>query len=261
MHPEIRELVQIAENIATEAAELAFKGFRQPKTVMEKGALDLVSEFDMASEDLIRERLSEETPEIPVVAEERGGTPHPDLSWYVDPIDGTTNYVHGHPIWCVSIGLVGRGSFLAGVVVAPAIRTTWVGGAGVPARRNGELCRVSETFELDRALLATGFPFDRRTSPENNFAAFVALKKLAMGVRRGGSAALDLCFVADATYDGYWERKLGPWDFAAGAAIVQAAGGTVTDLDGGSVDLERGYIMASNGALHEALMTAVKKAG
>jgi myo-inositol-1(or 4)-monophosphatase len=132
---------------------------------------------------------------------------------------------------------------------------------GLPSRRNGEPCGVSEVAELDQALLATGFPYDRRTNPENNFAAFVALKKLAVGVRRCGSAALDLCLVADATYDGYWERKLAPWDFAAGAAIVRAAGGEVTDLTGGAVDLERGYVMATNGRLHQALIGAVRSAG
>ena len=259
--PEVRELAHIAQMVAGEAGLLAARGFRQPKAVMQKAVHDLVTEFDMASEDLIRERLTRETPHIPVVAEERGGTPDPELSWYVDPIDGTTNYAHGHPLWCVSIGLVSRGDFLAGVVVAPSIQTTWVGGMGLPTRRNGEPCRVSDVAELDQALLATGFPYDRRTNPENNFAAFVALKKLAVGVRRCGSAALDLCLVADATYDGYWERKLAPWDFAAGAAVVRAAGGEVTDFGGGAVDLDRGYVMATNGRLHQALIAAVKSAG
>jgi myo-inositol-1(or 4)-monophosphatase len=258
---EIRELALIAERVAGEAALLAARAFRHPQTVRRKSVLDIVTDSDMASEDLIRERLTKETPSIPVVAEERGGTPNPALSWYVDPIDGTTNYAHGHPVWCVSIGLVAAGSFVAGAVAAPAIQTNWLGGQGLPARRNGELCGVSETIELDQALLATGFPYDRRTSPENNFAAFVALKKLAFGVRRCGSAALDLCFVADATYDGYWERKLAPWDFAAGAAIVLAAGGRITDLRGGSVDLGLGNIMATNGHLHETLQSAVRSAG
>ncbi|HEY3592555.1 MAG TPA: inositol monophosphatase family protein [Polyangiaceae bacterium] len=258
---DIRELALIAEKVAAEAGLLAAKGFRRPLRVMHKTVVDLVTEFDIASEDLIRERLAQETPSIPVVAEEKGGTPGPDWSWYVDPIDGTTNYAHGHPIWCVSIGLVNAGKVVAGAVAAPAIQSSWTGGVGVPARRNGELCRVSDTTELDRGLLATGFPYDRRTSPENNFAAFVALKKLAFGVRRCGSAALDLCFVADGTYDGYWERKLAPWDIAGGSAIVLAAGGEVTDLDGGPVDLARGYIMASNGHLHEALQFAVRNAG
>jgi myo-inositol-1(or 4)-monophosphatase len=259
--PEIRELALIAERVAGEAGLLAARGFRRPQAVTHKSMLDLVTESDMASEDLIRERLTKETPAIPVVAEERGGTPSPDLSWYVDPIDGTTNYAHGHPVWCVSIGLVSAGDFVAGAVAAPAIQTSWLGGAGLPARRNGELCAVSETTELDQALLATGFPYDRRTSPENNFAAFVALKKLAFGVRRCGSAALDLCFVADATYDGYWERKLAAWDFAAGAAIVLAAGGRISDLRGAGVDLGLGNIMATNGQLHEALQVAVRNAG
>jgi myo-inositol-1(or 4)-monophosphatase len=161
----------------------------------------------------------------------------------------------------VSIGLVAEGTPVAGAIVAPAIATAWSGGVGVPARRNRELCAVSTTEEIDQSLLATGFPFDRRTSADNNFASFVALKKRALGVRRCGSAALDLCFVADATYDGYWERKLSPWDFAAGVAIVHAAGGRVTDLAGGPLDLVRGYVLATNGILHEALVSAVRGPG
>jgi myo-inositol-1(or 4)-monophosphatase len=263
---EAAELCSIAAKAAAEAARLALRGFRSPKVIRYKGPIDVVTDFDVASEELIVERLSEWTPGIPIVAEERGGAEGDGVTWFVDPIDGTTNYAHGHPFWCVSIGLAGGGRCLAGAVVAPALAVEWTGSIGSPSRRNGVACRVSECATLDRALLATGFPYDRRTSSENNFAEFMALKKLTLGVRRCGSAAIDLCFVADGTYDGYWECKLSPWDVVAGAAIVLAAGGAVTDLGGAVLAPpldprdRAGYLAASNGMVHGDLIGAVKAA-
>jgi myo-inositol-1(or 4)-monophosphatase len=263
---EASELCSIAAAVAAEAGALALRGFRRPKAVRYKGPIDVVTDFDVASEELIVGRLSEQAPGIPIVAEERGGTPCDGLTWFVDPIDGTTNYAHGHPFWCVSIGLVGGGRCLAGAVVAPALCTEWTGSIGSPSRRNGEPCRVSDCPSLGRALLATGFPYDRQTSSENNFTEFVALKKQTLGVRRCGAAAIDLCFVADGTYDGYWECKLSPWDVAAGVAVVSAAGGTVTDLGATQLELpfksrdRAGYIVASNGTIHGDLVRAVNRA-
>jgi len=264
---EIAEFGAVALRVAEEAAAVSLHGFRKPKVVSYKGPIDVVTDFDVASEELIVRRLSQLTPGIRIVAEERGGTQGSDLAWYVDPIDGTTNYAHGHPFWCVSVGLAGAGRCLAGAVVAPALGVSWTGSVGSPSRRNGEPCRVSDCPSLDRALLATGFPYDRRTSAENNFAEFVAVKKRSLGVRRCGAAAIDLCFVADGTYDGYWERKLSPWDVAAGVAIVLAAGGTVTDLGGAplvpplALGDPSGYLVASNGTIHPELLRAVTRAG
>jgi myo-inositol-1(or 4)-monophosphatase len=261
---ELSELCRIACRVATEAAALSLRGFRQPKIVSYKGPIDVVTDFDVASEELIVRRLSEETPGIPIVAEESGGSLGGDLTWYVDPIDGTTNYAHGHPFWCVSIGLAGGGRCLAGAVVAPALAIEWTGSFGSPSRRNGEPCRVSQCQSVGRALLATGFPYDRQTSSENNFAEFVTMKKRSLGVRRCGAAAIDLCFVADATYDGYWECKLSPWDVVAGIAIVLSAGGTVTDLGGAPIvpplqPRDRaGYLVASNGVIHGDLLAVVQ---
>jgi len=251
----------LALRIAQEAGALAARGYRHPKRVTHKGAIDLVTEFDIATEELIRARLAIEAPDVAIVAEEGGGTAGADLTFYVDPIDGTTNFVHGHPFWCVSIGLVERGVCVAGAVVAPSLGTWWMGAEGSPAVRNGEECRVSEAATLEDALLATGFPYDRKTSPNNNFDAFVALKKRAQGVRRCGSAALDLCLVADGTYDGYWERKLKPWDLAAGASLVKSAGGKVTDITGGPADVRTGDLIATNGRLHDALVAALASVG
>ena len=250
------QLSRIALQVATEAADLLLTGFRKHPASTEKGRADLVTEFDFASERLIRQRLAEHTPELAIVAEEQGGAPAPEggLTWYCDPLDGTTNFVHGHHFFCVSIGVGEAGRPVAGAVVAPALATHWRGFRGGPALRNGEPCRVSETTELGQALVGTGFPSDRSSSPSNNFDTFIRVKQRARGVRRCGSAVIDLCLVADGTYDAYWERRLNAWDVMAGSALVLAAGGELSALDGTPPDLSVGHILASNGRIHGALL-------
>ncbi len=251
-----RDLLRIALEAAREAGALARAGWRTHPEAMHKGRINLVTRFDNESETLLRERLTAATP-IPVVGEEHGGRrasgPH-EATWYVDPIDGTTNFVHGHPFWCVSIGLYVGDAPLLGAVVAPSLGVEWTGIVGQEAMRAGTPCAVSDVDRLDDALLATGFPYDRRTSEENNFDAFVAIKKKCQAVRRCGSAAIDLCLVADGTYDGYWEQKLKPWDMAAGAALVIAAGGRVTDYVGQPADVMKGHVVATNGRIHAELV-------
>jgi myo-inositol-1(or 4)-monophosphatase len=251
------QLARIALEVATEAAQLLLTGFRKHPRATEKARADLVTDYDLASERLIRQRLAELTPELAVVAEEQGGTPASGAgrTWFCDPLDGTTNFVHGHHFFCVSIGVAEAGRPLAGAVVAPALSTHWVGFRGGPALRNGEPCSVSETSELGQALVGTGFPSDRSRSPSNNFAAFMRVKQRARGVRRCGSAAIDLCLVADGTYDAYWERRLNAWDVMAGSALVLAAGGELSALDGTPPDLSVGHILASNGRVHRELLT------
>ena len=231
---------------------------------------DLVTEFDRASEALIFERLSAATPGIPIVGEEEAGEDtrgRGSLVWYVDPLDGTTNFVHGHPFWCVSIGLAEAEQPVVGAVVAPALALRY--GAcleatppGAPPRgraeRCGVPCSVSATTDLGEALVGTGFPPERERTPDNNFESFVAVKRRARAVRRCGSAALDLCLVADGTYDGYWERRLHAWDVVAGSALVLAAGGAVTSLDGGAPDYHIGHLVASNGLVHAALVAQIR---
>ena len=247
-------LTHVALEVAREAAAFALGGFHGVMHVSHKGRADLVTEWDVETERLIRKRLSELTPALPVVGEEEGGSASSDSVWYADPIDGTTNYVHGHPFWCVSIGLMHRGEPVLGAVVAPALRSEWWGSRGGPARKNDAVCRVSTTEVLEDSLLATGFPRDRQTEPDNNFSSFVSVKRVVQGVRRCGSAAMDLCMVADGTYDAYWERRLSPWDLTAGAAIVVAAGGRISDFGGGAPRLESGQIVASNARVHDALL-------
>ena len=253
------ELLAIALHAAREAGALVQSGWRKRPQVEHKGRVDLVTAFDRDSEKLLRERLGETG--LPVVGEEAGGdraTGAEDATWFVDPIDGTTNFVHGHPFYCVSIGLVVATRPILGVVVAPALGVEWAGVVGGAAERNGEACCVSAVSRFSDALLATGFPYDRATSDDNNFDAFVAIKRKAQAVRRCGSAALDLCLVADGTYDGYWEKKLLPWDCAAGAAMVLAAGGRISDYAGGTADILSGQLLATNGSIHDALVEALQ---
>jgi myo-inositol-1(or 4)-monophosphatase len=250
------DLLRVALDAAREAAAFVQTGWRTRPTAEHKGRVDLVTRFDRESEALLRERLLAATPH-PVVGEEDGGRAAAEAqapTWYVDPIDGTTNFVHGHPFWCVSVGLLAGTRPVLGVVVAPSLGVEWTAIVGQHATRNGQPCAVSEVSQLDDALLATGFPYDRRSSESNNFDAFVAIKKKCQAVRRCGSAALDLCLVADGTYDGYWEQKLKPWDVAAGMALVQAAGGRVTDYTGAAADPTKGHVVATNGRIHELLV-------
>lgn len=258
------ELARIALVVASEAAELVAGGYRSRPHADKKGRTDLVTHFDRASEDLVVARLAALTPDIPVVAEERSfadpaaESARAERLWYVDPIDGTTNFVHGHPFWCVAVGLMENDVPVAGAVVAASLGVSWSGFVGErgDARRNGERCRVSETGALEDSLIATGFP-QVRTGPDSNFDSFIAVKRAAQAVRRCGSAAMDLCLVADGTYDGYWERRLHAWDTVAASAIVLAAGGQVTSISGGPPDYHAGYIIASNGLVHDALRAAV----
>jgi myo-inositol-1(or 4)-monophosphatase len=253
------ELLAVALSAAREAAAYLMQGWRtRPEAESKGGRADLVTVFDKESERIVRARLFKETP-YPVVGEELGGQREPGLTWYVDPLDGTTNFVHGHHFFNVSIGLLDGTRPVLGAVVAPALATEWTGIADRASHRNGERCAVSEVARFGDALLATGFPYDR-TGPDNNFDAFVAIKKRCQAVRRCGAAAIDMCLVADGTYDGYWERRLKPWDVAAGAAIVLAAGGKLSSYDGGPPDLMSGNMLATNGHIHDALVQHLAEA-
>jgi myo-inositol-1(or 4)-monophosphatase len=200
--------------------------------------------------------LTRETPGVAIVGEEGGGAAG-GLTWYCDPLDGTMNFVHGHPFFCVSIGVIDEHGPLAGAVVAPAMGIEWRGARGTGAFRNGAPCGVSGTERLSGSLLATGFPPDRSRHPESNLPAFNEVMQHVQGVRRCGSAAMDCCFVADGTYDGYWERALHAWDIAAGCAIALAAGARLSALDGGPPDLTKGHIVLTNGRIHDELVKLV----
>jgi myo-inositol-1(or 4)-monophosphatase len=269
------QFAAIALLVAEEAGALVSAGYRSRPVASAKSHIaDLVTEFDRASEDILAARLGSLAPGIPVVGEERSEIEmavfdRHGLVWYVDPLDGTTNFIHGHPCWSISVGLFDAGEPIAGAVVAPALGLRWSGWVGDPAnvsgrparlgeaRRNGKPCTVSPTPHLEQALVSTGFPPGRTMAPHNNFHSFMSVTHVARGVRRCGSAAIDLCMVADGTYDGYWERKLSIWDVAAGGAVVLAARGQVTALDGGAPNYHVGHIVASNGLVHAELVEAI----
>lgn len=271
----VLELLEVAKEAAGEAAAHLLTGFRAPLEVEHKARrTDLVTRFDREAERMILARL--ERTGLAVVGEEYGGASlRGRPTFFVDPLDGTTNFVHGHPFFAVSIGLVvplgadGAEVPVLGVVAAPALGLVFAGAAGAgaasgeplaPATRAGMPCRVSATTDVADGLFATGFPYDRATNSDNNFAAFVAVKRRCRGVRRCGSAALDLCLVADGTYDGYWEKRLNPWDLAGGVALVRAAGGVVSSLAGGVVDVRDGSVLATNGVVHAALGELIRGA-
>ena len=256
---DLTKLTSIALDVARDAAQHVARGHRsRPSYDRKHSHADLVTRFDLESEQLIRRLLAERTPELAIIGEEQGGEDDGRPSWLVDPIDGTTNFAHGHPFYAVSIGLTHEGLPLLGAVVAPALACEWHGfvGAGGGAFRNGERCTVTAQSTLSDCLVATGFsPMVRGLGqPEDNLAAFLRVAPHVRDMRRCGSAALDLCMVADGTYDAFWERRLGAWDVAAGAAIVLAAGGQITDLTGAPCDFRHGYLLASNGHVHADLV-------
>lgn len=249
-----------AVRIAEEAGRLLTEGWRGDTRVSKKGRIDLVTDYDLKSEALLRERMTAAFPDHALVAEEGQDRAEGELVWYVDPLDGTTNFAHGHFFFAVSIGLARAGRPVLGVVHAPALGVTWAGAEGLGATRAGAACEPSATDTLEEALVATGFPYDRGTSDENNLREARHIIPLVRGIRRCGAAAVDVCLVADGTYDGYWEQKVSPWDVCAGMAIVRAAGGELSDYEGNAVDAHSSRLVVTNGPLHPALLDAVQTA-
>ncbi|HEY9639399.1 MAG TPA: inositol monophosphatase family protein [Coleofasciculaceae cyanobacterium] len=224
--------------------------------IREKGRPgDLVTEADKAAEAAILEVIHRHFPDHAILAEESGkmGDPTSEFLWAIDPLDGTTNYAHQYPFYAVSIGLLIKGIPSIGVIFDPFREDLFRAATGLGATCNRRPIRVSQTAQLSRSLLVTGFAYDRRETPDNNYAEFCQLTDLTQGVRRGGAASLDLAYVAWGRLDGFWERGLSPWDMAAGVVIVEEAGGKVTAYDEGSFVIESGRILATNGHIHSAL--------
>jgi len=260
------------EAIAREAGALLMSHFARRIAFEYKGEVDLVTEADRASEKLIVERLRARWPEYGMVGEEGTRSDlEADYRWYVDPLDGTTNFAHGFPVFCVSIALVHKATptsaksalvgdpgeqdaeLVAGVLYDPTRDEMFSAERGQGATLNGKAIQVSQTKRLAESLLATGFPSHKRhQNPNIHFYHQITLR--SHGVRRAGSAALDLANVACGRYDGFWEFNLNPWDTAAGALLVQEAGGTVTRFDGSPYRLDSREVLASNGLIHEKLM-------
>jgi myo-inositol-1(or 4)-monophosphatase len=218
-------LSKVALQVATEASRLVLESFRKQHQVRLKSGGEPVTEVDERSEALVRERLRELTPDIPVVGEEAGGKGGRELTWYCDPIDGTVNFMRGHPHFAVSLGLADAGGPIAGAVVAPALRLWWRGSVGDRAFRNEAPCLTSDTSDLAEALVTTGLPTRASTLVGSRLDLLGRIATRVRDVRRCGSAAIELCMVADGTYDAYVSPRLNPWDTCAGAAILLAAGG------------------------------------
>jgi myo-inositol-1(or 4)-monophosphatase len=248
-------------DIAVDAARIAgrFQQYRFASVlnVTLKGDKDLVTEVDRESERLIVGHLLKSFPDHCIVAEE-GEYPHgaAPFRWIIDPLDGTTNYAHGFPWFCVSIGLESAGEMVAGVIYNPLNDELFTATKGGGAFLNGHRLQVSARSPLANTLLGTGFPYDCASDPDNNFGSFITFQKAARGIRRAGAAALDLASVAAGRLDGFWELKLKPWDVAAGVLLVREAGGTVTTFDGSDYDVFNHRIVASNGLIHDE-MTAM----
>jgi myo-inositol-1(or 4)-monophosphatase len=253
------EILSIATQIAREAGALLMEHFQRHVTIEYKGDADLVTIADRKSEALIRERLREHWPEHDIMGEEEGlQDTGSDYRWYVDPLDGTTNFAHGFPVFCVSMALDYKGKRIAGVIYDPTRDELFAAEQGSGSYLNDQPIRVSKTARLAESLLATGFPSHKRHKNPNIF-FYHQITLRTHGVRRAGSAALDLCYVACGRFDGFWEFNLNPWDTAAGVLIVEEAGGKVTNFHGGPFELSSRETLASNGLLHEVLLLEFDK--
>ncbi len=251
---------ELAIRTARKAGLLLRRKLGKVKKIDYKGAANLVTEMDFLSEKNIISEIRKSYPDHSFLAEEktdrRGVSP---FRWIVDPLDGTTNYAHGFPVFCVSIGLEKDGEMILGVVYDPTRDELFAAEKGKGARLNGHKIKVSSISVLSRSLLATGFPYDLRESRVNNFDHFRNFATRVHAVRRAGSAALDLCYVAAGRFDGFWEMKLGPWDLAAGSIIVREAGGQVTDFQGSPIHLDGRHVLATNSRIHREMMEVLKK--
>ena len=250
-----REFVAVGEAAVREAGLYLKANLSTRAAAVHKGDVDLVTKFDTGAQEILVGRLQASFPSHGFLAEE--GLSRPGTSgyrWIIDPLDGTTNYVHTVPVFCVSAGLERDGRIILGLVYDPMREELFEAVPGGGARLNGQPIRVSDVGDLGQSLLATGFPYDLRVSSANNLNHWSRFIVKAQAIRRCGSAALDLCYVACGRFDGFWELKLKPWDVAAGALIVTEAGGRVTDFEGRQHRIDIPEALASNGRIHEAMM-------
>jgi myo-inositol-1(or 4)-monophosphatase len=260
MTPDLRRMREAAVAAAREAGAILQDHARRGFRIEHKNAVNLVTDADRRAEAAIVAALGKAFPDHEILAEEEGlrEARAAAFRWVIDPLDGTTNFAHGLPLYCVSIGLEHEGRPVLGVVLDPTRDELFVGEAGGGATVNGAPLRVSATATLDAALLVTGFAYDIRETADNNLDHFSRSALRAQGVRRLGAAALDLCYVAAGRFDGFWELKLHPWDMAAGVVILREAGGRVTDFAGRPHSIYGTQLVASNGLIHDAMLTVLR---
>lgn len=251
-------LLETAKDLAYAAGKILRDKLIEGFTIEHKADIDLVTDADKAAENLLTAAIMKGFPTHGILAEEGGslGNQEAELLWVIDPLDGTTNYVHRFPYFSVSLAVLERGQTVVGVVYNPVTDEMFSAEKGYGAWLNDGIIRVSKTETLKQSLLATGFPYDM-TLEQNNINNYGVLVKQTQGVLRLGSAALDLCQVASGRLDGFWEYSLNPWDMAAGALIVAEAGGTVTNTAGKPLDIYGGHVLATNGPLHQKLLASI----
>lgn len=253
--------LEVAVEAAQEAGRMLRENLDSSREIRYKGEVDLVTNFDRRSQQMIFDRLAENFPDHDFVAEEgldrKKGS---KFRWIFDPLDGTTNFAHRFPFFSVSIALEFEGQIVCGVVYDPIREETFSGIKKRGAFLNGNQIEVSTINELDKSLLATGFPYDLRESDENNIVHFNNFVTRAQAIRRCGSAALDLCYVACGRFDGFWELKLKPWDVAAASLIVQEAGGRLSDFSNREFSINRQETLGTNGLIHQQMMDILRLA-
>jgi myo-inositol-1(or 4)-monophosphatase len=254
----LQAAVEAGQAAGTLLLQYAETGFQ----VEYKSPINLVTDADRAAEQCVIECLKSRFPDHHFLAEERGrddkgSSPY---RWIIDPLDGTTNFAHGYPTYCVSIGLEYEGRCIIGVVFDPSRNELFTAIEHRGAHVNGRPIHVSQTQTLDSSLLVTGFAYDIRETKRNNLDHFVHFALKAQGLRRTGSAALDLCYVAAGRFDGFWEVRLNPWDMAAGSVIAREAGGHLTDFSGENLSIYGQELVASNGRIHEAMLAVLNQA-
>lgn len=256
--------LEVAIKAARAGGRVIRRYFEKEFRVDYKGELDLVTQADRESEAAVIRVIKRFYPEHAFLAEESGesqtvSTSNKEKLWIIDPLDGTTNFTHSFPMFCVSIGLEVRGEMILGVVFDPIRLEMFWAEKGGKSYLNGKPIKVSSTSSLNRSLLVTGFAYNLREVRENNLDHFTSFLLKAQGVRRTGTAALDLCYVASGRFDGFWELNLNPWDTAAGMVIALAAGARLTDFSGSPFEIYRKQIVASNGSIHQEMINLLNK--
>ena len=255
-------MIQDVINISKQAGEIIREGFGKNFGIEYKtNEINLVTEIDKASEKLITDFVKKKYPSHSILAEESGEykNKESEYRWVIDPLDGTTNFAHGLPIFSVSIGVQKNGKTFAGVVYDVMQDITYSVENGSGSYANSEKLSVSKKEQLGHSLLVTGFPYNIAERPKNIFEIFEAFTKAARGVRRLGSAAIDLCYVAKGALDGYWENSLHPWDFCAGKLMLEEAGGIVTNFKGDDIDIFSKQILCTNKLIHQQMMDLISK--
>jgi myo-inositol-1(or 4)-monophosphatase len=246
---------QRAMEAVLEAGRILKKGFLREKSYQKKGAIDLVTEWDFKSQEIMISKLQSYFPDFDFLVEESGierrDSPY---CWVLDPLDGTTNFVHGFPFYCVSLALIFKDIPLLGIVYNPEVEETYWALKGKGAFFNNRPIRVSSLPKVSQSLLATGFPYNIRKTHKTILKHFEKVILRAQGVRRPGSAALDLCLVARGIFSGFWEQFLKPWDIAAGVIIVEEAGGRISDFSGRPFHIYKKQILATNGLIHKEML-------